>query len=904
MYVFSQWLCSIVESLCKCGNQWLQKEQQRQLQLTQYQPISTVAAEPDTGPSSRVLAAAVSAACKLCLATPPIPATQSTVASSNSNSPRHQVLRLALSCLAVHQHHLVKVSCLEAAGAICTTVSHEDVLKPTSRRGETERPATSITSEVILSLLRHSTHHDNRVRTAAYKAMVNCELGDVRMPPEAYIRVCEALDDDYQCVREAAIDIIKSIAISDGERRLPASGTGEEPERLADHAFFRICGCMNDVAVRVRVNAALALSSIPGVSPHVLLQTLDKKLFSNMRRKLSYHERQAALVSSGQWSRGREWGEDIVKEQVSAETTSLTHSAGAFVHGLEDECLEVRSASLDALAILAEGSSMFATQCLDFLVDMFNDEIEEVRLKAVQVLQRIVRHIRLQEDQLDEILHALKDSWQCIRESVHTLIGSCTFTTIACLQATVAALMDNIRRYPQDVPSIQQCMVAIGCRQSGLVAGLVPQLLLIHPYFDAVQPSLHQPNYICKLLLVLNAAAKMPTILPLLEEHTMKHYAYLRDTLPNLVPTLKVSGGIAPPLGDMISNTEDFLQQSLSKLRRLERASTTLRLTLYSSVYSDLLKLSALDPTISAAAEFAALYTRCSLLLTRLLNCPGWLQQESSGSNVQQLVTLTFKLVHAFTGLGPGDRACARGMRLRALALQLVYVVNGSTGSALGLCEAFLNHARPLRDSNNALPTSEDVEKSNANNNDAEGAVRDEFLAAALNQLKDERRPGTVARTLQPLLSAHPPTALPPIIKPHAIRQASAKINEPTQDSDAVHKLTAGLLLALPLDANLYHIPDPRSVRIRIAYPDQSVHHVVPRTSHLQATEQAHCYRLVTTVLLTAGIWSEACKVQISLVLDLSPAGPKRKHDPHTIDLSDEPTTLMLWPKHMKKGIV
>lgn len=46
---------------------------------------------------------------------------------------------------------------------------------------------------------------------------------------------------------------------------------------------------------------------------------------------------------------------------------------------------EVRSASLDALSVLAEGSELYANQCLDFLVDMFNDEIEDVRLKAVQV---------------------------------------------------------------------------------------------------------------------------------------------------------------------------------------------------------------------------------------------------------------------------------------------------------------------------------------------------------------------------------------------------------------------------------------------------------------------------------------------------------------------------------------
>ncbi|KAF2364489.1 Armadillo-type fold [Trinorchestia longiramus] len=915
---------SAVECLCQCMKTWLQKERQRQTLVSQgacpandgrcSAPATSSSSNSSDSSSSRTLSHAVRAAASLALLTPAADAAASLAAgpaAAMNKSPAHQVLRVALAMLSVHHHHLVKVSCLEAAGSLCSslgaTPSQENFSDRTLRLGlkrDGARSLVSSSSEVISALLHHATHHDNRVRTAAFKAMVRCEDAGVRLPAQAYTEVCQALEDDYQCVREAAIELIKTIAINDGGRIVPnlSSAAQEEPERLADHAFFRICGCMNDIAVRVRVSAARALSSIPGVSQTVLLQTLDKKLFSNMRRKLSYHERQAALVSSGQWSSGRAWGDDSVRETLSAEHTSLTHSAGAFVHGLEDECLEVRNASLDALSVLAEGSETFANQCLDFLVDMFNDEIEDVRLKAVQVLQRIVRHIRLQEDQLDEILHALKDSWQCIRESVHTLIGSCSLATTACLQATINALMDNIRRYPQDVPSIQRCMVSIGCRQSGLVAGLVPQQLLTHPYFDAVQPSLHQPHYICKLLLVLNAASKVPTILPLLEQHTLNHYRYLRDTLPNLVPQLKVNATSFSDssVGDVLSNTEDFLQQSLSKLRRLENSSTQLRLTLYQSVHSDFIKLAALDPTMSAAAQFAALYTRCTQLLTRVLSCAGWLQQEWSGSTVQQLVTLTFRLVHAFSGLGPGDRACVRGMRLRALALQLVYVVNGSTGSALGLCEAFLNHARPLKESFNTLQASA------SSNGDTErvsnDTYEDPFLIAALNQLKDERRPGTVARTLQPLLTAHPPPALPPIVLPRAIHQASATITEPSQDSEIVHKLTAGLLLAVPMDARLYHVPEPRSVRIRIAYPDQSVQYVVPRASHLQPTDEPNCYRLQTTILLTAGVWSEACQVQVSLVLDLSPPGPKRKHDPHTIDLS-EPTTLMLWPKPMKKSL-
>ena len=45
----------------------------------------------------------------------------------------------------------------------------------------------------------------------------------------------------------------------------------------------------------------------------------------------------------------------------------------------------MRNATLDSICALALNNGQFATQSLDFLVDMFNDEIEEVRLKAIEV---------------------------------------------------------------------------------------------------------------------------------------------------------------------------------------------------------------------------------------------------------------------------------------------------------------------------------------------------------------------------------------------------------------------------------------------------------------------------------------------------------------------------------------
>lgn len=69
---------------------------------------------------------------------------------------------------------------------------------------------------------------------------------------------------------------------------------------------------------------------------------------------------------------------------------------------------EVRSAAVDALCRLSLNNPRFAVMSLDFLVDMFNDEIEDVRIKAINSLTRISRHIVLRDDQLETILAALE----------------------------------------------------------------------------------------------------------------------------------------------------------------------------------------------------------------------------------------------------------------------------------------------------------------------------------------------------------------------------------------------------------------------------------------------------------------------------------------------------------------
>lgn len=156
---------------------------------------------------------------------------------------------------------------------------------------------------------------------------------------------------------------------------------------------------------------------------------------------------------------------------------------------------EVRIAAVEALCKLACSSPSFAEKCLDFLVDMFNDEIEEVRLQSIHVLREISTHITLREDQLDTVLAVLEvhtnththtdqtivpslvvlfflfclslifahidgavvvlqDSSRDIREALHELICYTNVSTKECIQLALLELLKNLNKYPTDRNSV------------------------------------------------------------------------------------------------------------------------------------------------------------------------------------------------------------------------------------------------------------------------------------------------------------------------------------------------------------------------------------------------------------------------------------------------------------------
>lgn len=347
----------------------------------------------------------------------------------------------------------------------------------------------------LMTLISHyMDSSDARTRAQAINSLLCMGNRGIELPPDLFIRAEKALNDDYECGRKEALQLIFELSQRHPEHLIKLSDSQTEI-RLIDDAFAKICSSISDPSMQIRTQAADLLGGMRQVNNEFLCQTLDKKLMSNMRRKKTSHERALENYTSGEWSSGRKWADDAPQEYVNSGSVSLIDSGacGALVQGLEDEFLEVRMASVNSMCELALINPPFAELSLDFLVDMFNDEIESVRLEAITAITKISQHIILREDQIEVMLGSLEDCSVEVREGVRLLLGACKVSTRACLTMVVKKILDVLSKYPQDKLSAYGCLQRVGYKHPELCMSLAPQLIQDHPFFDSAEKDVEDP---------------------------------------------------------------------------------------------------------------------------------------------------------------------------------------------------------------------------------------------------------------------------------------------------------------------------------------------------------------------------------------------------------------------------
>ncbi|KAK0085876.1 hypothetical protein PV325_004270 [Microctonus aethiopoides] len=716
----------------------------------------------------------------------------------------------------------------------------------------------------------YAQSQDPRVRAAAFETMAELHTQrGCRLTPNFFNEACSALRDDYEIVRRAVLRLIWILGNEYPDNIVV--GVDGEDIRMIDSAFSKLCGLMGDLSPRVRATAMSLMGAMKGVSKRYIEQALDKK----QRR---------------------------VEDEMS-EIEERSASCGAFIHGLEDEFLEVRTAAVESLCTLSLERPSIARISLDFMVDMFNDEIQDVRIKAIESLRKMSASVTLQEDQLETILCALEDFSDEVREGLHATLAASRLATRNCLHMCVNRLIDNLVRYPQDKDSIRSCLAALGASHPYLTLPLIPQLLGRHPFFDTPEPDVDDPSYASVLVLIFNAALHCPSMHALFSEHASKHYHYLRDTMPNLVPRLrpsliKASGHEADEEDD--NETKDgrgreFLERMVVGLENA-RPGGRVYVQLLGAAAVDLDRLAEMDKRMEGAAHFTALYIRCQLLLRSVIKDICVSQPDtmitnnvpSSSSNIAVLLKYSQQLQHLFVGLEEIEMALATDLWLKALAVELIRVTKSATGSALPLARHFLSEADALPQDTSKLPP---------------------FSRALVLQIPPlgDAKPGTLSRLLLPLLTTPPARGDERFPRPSSTTKfCRAIIEEPRGDADSALKFTGGLLLGIPLTAKILNLRDPSTIRIKLRHPDQQVQLLLPKKADLRPqNSEGNDYRLRTTVLLSHQVWMEACNVEISIALLVPSTAsyvPSPNDDPCVLDLC-KPTKVSIAPKPIKRAI-
>ncbi|KAK2717306.1 hypothetical protein QYM36_006176, partial [Artemia franciscana] len=403
-------------------------------------------------------------------------------------------------------------------------------------------------------------------------------------------------------------------------------------------------------------------------------------------------------------------------------------------------------AALESLCALAVSNQKFAELSLDFLVDMFNDEIEGVRLMAINSLTKIAAKIVLREDQVDTILGLMEDSSMDIRMGLHRMFGACTLSNKQCLRSLMRAMLRNLKRYPEDKRSVWQCLQQVGSRHPNQTYALLRIILGIHPFFDTKEEDVEDPAYICALILVFNAAQHNEKILEMLEDHQKRHYSYLRDTLPQLVPSLPVKGRRE----EVASAIPVSTQSPVFIANVLKRVSQTHDIRSLHTFADDLRKVAKLDSAYSSRGEWLAIVIDIEVQIRKIVEGRRWLSESITDQNevpsqVDNINSLTLRLKYCFTGISPVEMKIVESLRLKCLGIMLASLVKGSDLSGLKSTEYYLNEAMRIAR----------VEKD-------ESLPRKEFVDLLVEELKhlSSPRPGAVVRILIPLLRMQRPLQL------------------------------------------------------------------------------------------------------------------------------------------------
>ena len=210
---------------------------------------------------------------------------------------------------------------------------------------------------------------------------------------------------------------------------------------------------------------------------------------------------------------------------VDAQSASITAigPCGALISGLEDEYSDVRAAAINSCYDISCCHDVFQSKLVEYIVSMFDDDIEHVRLQAMRVLGKIAQGRVLRGEQVLSILtellvRALMERLFSIRSFFLSIRAALTIFVLLSMTSYVSyasAIQTRFLNYsigssktfndskPTRIQSFGEidpdqmnvilsllirCLRELGQNNSAYIALLLPRLLPMHSYLDVQEP--------------------------------------------------------------------------------------------------------------------------------------------------------------------------------------------------------------------------------------------------------------------------------------------------------------------------------------------------------------------------------------------------------------------------------
>ncbi|KAG0033116.1 Integrator complex subunit 4 [Podila clonocystis] len=748
------------------------------------------------------------------------------------------------------RHHRIRSAVLQLISHLAPVLK---VAKVTTSQPTTGPKAGYSQHDIQVIVSNYVTDPEPRVRKNALKALLDLHRQGFKLGLLMYDVAILALDDDYQEVRLQGLELIFILSgIYPNQTVQNPHGTALQALRLVDDAFVRICDAVNDSVMIVRAKACSYLGKFRSVGYSFLSQTFSKQIMARLKVDVA-PKNLAAGPAQKLAQKAKLIATPEGDQDVTAQTVKLLDSGacGAFVHGLEDEFQEVRSAAITSICELCMHNPEFSLLAVDYLVDMFMDDIDHVRLNALTSLCKIGNKAPI------------------------------TFDT-------------------------EQLQIALGVLEDADkdVQVLVPEMLHLDKMFLPIEENVEDMLYGGHLILIFNAAIPNPIILKQLPKYSFKHYTYLRDKYPNCFPEpTEIPCPGTQPLRDLAAaltmtilkpNTNDMDVDTASRHKGSRRTApqsaavssayeTTIAVmrvqteedaeTFYENVLHnmdrihllarqrgsnyramlrqqiaacqrDLFYITNVHAKQARAAEFASMYLNCYDLLVQIqdtCNSPSFIMMAPILS--AQLFRLSYYMDHGFLGLDPTAKVSVGYFRVLANLVWFFGMVQKRSdgGSSVNSSQRDMGMTKEYLQSmlQQAIKRVSDLQfQMDQPEVDQDRIQRHRVMLGDLRvaMLKAFNSPTTVEIIkLMGNIVKFAPMEID--VRHLRLQRITAEITRPTMNRDVPLEVHPTFPFMVPVEGIIRHIRDTQGVAVQVTFPGNVVRYYYPPADHFTVVE-------------------------------------------------------------------